>query len=101
MTKVICDIYKSPKKEGLYVYVDKLKGLTRLPEALLTYFGEPQLALSLVLEPTRKLANADIDVVLKDIAEKGFYLQMPTNEEMDEYMLEISKKNSKLSGVAH
>jgi uncharacterized protein YcgL (UPF0745 family) len=43
----------------------------------MTQFGEPEAVMILVLDPQRKLARADTAEVLADIAEKGFYLQMP------------------------
>ena len=31
----ICSIYRSAKREGMYLYVDKAEGLERVPEALM------------------------------------------------------------------
>ncbi|OSO73817.1 hypothetical protein B6N17_007910, partial [Stutzerimonas stutzeri] len=33
--KLICSIYKSPRKDGMYLYVDKRDALKRVPEGLL------------------------------------------------------------------
>jgi hypothetical protein len=75
--KLLCQVFKSPRKEEMYLYVDKARGLVDVPEVLMTQFGEPQAVMTLVLGPQRKLARADTAEVLADIAEKGFYLQMP------------------------
>jgi hypothetical protein len=75
--KLLCQVFKSPRKEEMYLYVDKARGLVDVPEVLMTQFGEPQAVMTLVLDPQRKLARADTAEVLADIAEKGFYLQMP------------------------
>ncbi|MBB3046512.1 hypothetical protein FHR99_000748 [Litorivivens lipolytica] len=75
--KVIVSIYRSPKKEGMYLYVEKSEGLERVPEPLLKQFGAPELAMTLVLTPERKLARAEAPKVLESIADQGFYLQMP------------------------
>ncbi len=40
-------------------------------------FGPPESALVFHLKPERPLAQADAREVLAEIAEKGFYLQMP------------------------
>jgi len=72
-----CSIYKSPKKQDLYLYVARQDGLSRLPEALLSYFGTPELVLELDLTADRKLAREDPVEVLKNLQEKGFHLQMP------------------------
>ncbi|MFC3606182.1 YcgL domain-containing protein [Stutzerimonas tarimensis] len=82
--KRICSIYKSPRKNEMYLYVDRKEALSRVPEALLVAFGTPQLAFDLVLTPERKLAREDIAVVLENIQKQGFHLQMPPPE--DEYI---------------
>jgi uncharacterized protein YcgL (UPF0745 family) len=75
--KLLCQVFRSPRKEEMYLYVDKARGLVDVPEVLMTQFGEPEAVMTLILDPQRKLARADTAEVLVDIAEKGFYLQMP------------------------
>lgn len=79
--KRICSIYKSPRKNEMYLYVDKREALSRVPEALIVAFGAPQHAFDLVLSPARQLAREDINVVLDNIEKQGFHLQMPPAEE--------------------
>lgn len=52
--KRICSIYKSPRKNEMYLYVLKAEGLERVPEGLLPAFGTPIHAFDLVLSPERK-----------------------------------------------
>ena len=82
--KRICSIYKSPRKNEMYLYVLKADGLTRVPEGLLPAFGTPQLAFDLVLSPERKLAREDITKVLENLDQQGYHLQMPPPD--DEYI---------------
>lgn len=82
--KQICSIYKSTRKNGMYLYVLRSEGLARVPESLLAAFGKPALAMELVLTPERKLAREDISKVLENLQEQGFHLQMPPPE--DEYI---------------
>lgn len=89
---ILCSIYRSSKKEGMYVYVDKNEGLERLPESLLKVFGKPQFAMTLLLKPEQKLARVDREDVIKGIREQGFFLQMPPKQE-DRYN---NDHNSKL-----
>ncbi len=70
-------VYKSGRKADTYLYVDFKKDLSGVPDALLQQFGEPELALSLNLTATRKLAQADPQEVLRQIESQGFYLQLP------------------------
>jgi uncharacterized protein YcgL (UPF0745 family) len=76
-----CSIYKSPKKQDLYLYVARQDDLSRVPEALLSYFGTPEHVLDLDLTADRKLAREDPIEVLKNLREKGFHLQMPESKE--------------------
>ena len=74
--KVLCDIYKTDKKQEMYLYVARQDGLERLPEPLLQQFGTPILVTTMVLTENKKLARADVRQVMADIASKGFYLQL-------------------------
>ncbi len=96
MTRILCDIYRSPKKEGLYLYVPQSTGLQGLPAELLSLFGKPERTLTLLLSETRQLARADITKVLQGIADQGFYLQLPPAAE--NYMTDINRHNDKLVG---
>ncbi len=87
--KRICAVYKSPKKDEMYLYVDKREGLSRVPEALLSTFGEPKEVMTLLITADKKLARVDADKVLDEISAKGFYLQMPPAR--DEYLLDLYK----------
>jgi len=78
---LVCSIYRSPRKEGMYLYVDKEVGVAKVPETLLKAFGEPHLVMTLALGPTQKLARVDRDEVIRTIADKGFFLQMPPGKQ--------------------
>ena len=70
-------VFKSLKKLDTYLYVDKSQNFEELPSALRDSFGQYELILEMELSPERKLARADTNQVLSDIALKGFYLQLP------------------------
>jgi uncharacterized protein YcgL (UPF0745 family) len=82
--KRICSIYRSPRKNEMYLYVLKSDALERVPVELLTAFGKPQHAFDLVLTPERVLAREDIHTVLANLEKQGYHLQMPPAE--DEYI---------------
>jgi uncharacterized protein YcgL (UPF0745 family) len=79
--KQLVEIFRSSRKEEMYLYVEKAKGLVDVPESLLKQFGEPERVMTLILEPGRKLARANAAEVLQKIEEAGFYLQMPPTAE--------------------
>lgn len=94
MNGVICSVYRSLKKDETYLYIDKSRGLEKVPEALLELFGEPRLVMTMLLKEERPLARVDVKKVLAAIQEQGYYLQMPPPPEA--YMQEINKHNDKL-----
>ncbi|WP_426141403.1 YcgL domain-containing protein [Pseudomonas sp. DWP3-1-2] len=82
--KRICSIYRSTKKNEMYLYVLKSDVLKRVPVELMVAFGTPHHAFDLVLSPERPLAREDINVVLGNLDKQGYHLQMPPAE--DEYI---------------
>ncbi len=72
-----CWIYRSPKKDEMYVYLSKEKDFNAIPELLLKGFGEPELVMQLTLEAGRTLAREDVSVVMQSLQDNGYYLQMP------------------------
>ena len=73
----LVQVYRSPRREEMYLYVEQGRGVGELPEALLARFGEPEPVMLLQLTAERQLARADAAQVLAAIDEQGFYLQMP------------------------
>jgi uncharacterized protein YcgL (UPF0745 family) len=92
--KRICSIYRSSKHEGMYLYVDKSEDLERVPAQLLKRFGKPEFAMTLLLHAERELARVDVQKVLIEIEEQGFFLQIPPRP--DEVMRQIHENNSKM-----
>ena len=93
MKALICDVYRSPKKEGMYLYLAKAKALADLPDALMQAFGKPELAMTMALTPDKKLARVDAAKVCEQLKEPGYYLQLPPP--MDEAMQTVHLQNSK------
>ena len=79
--KVLCSIFRSSRKPGMYLYVPRAKGVTEVPEALLKLFGKPEHAMDMVLSEQRKLAREDIHQVLDNLQNQGYHLQMPPQQE--------------------
>jgi len=70
-------VYRSSKRQEMYLFVDFADDLARVPGPLLERFGKPVPVLSLSLSADRKLARAEASVVLAQIESTGYYLQMP------------------------
>lgn len=75
--RLLCQIYKSPLREEMFLYIDRARGLDPVPEALLASFGKPQSIMMMLLTPEQSLARVDARKVIEAIRDKGYYLQMP------------------------
>lgn len=78
---MICAVYKSPRKESTYLFIERRDDFSRIPAALLETFGKPALVTMLNLATREYLAMADIDKVRQQLQQQGFYLQLPPPEE--------------------
>jgi uncharacterized protein YcgL (UPF0745 family) len=74
---MLCFIYKSLKKEHLYLYVNKKDDFSKVPEALFGSFGRMEFVMELELTPERKLAREDVIKVIDSLMTKGFFVQLP------------------------
>ncbi|WP_369854707.1 YcgL domain-containing protein [Candidatus Thalassolituus haligoni] len=83
MSKVLCDVFKSRKKDETYLYVSRKDGLKKVPEVLLEQFGKPELAMTMIITPEKQLARFSGERILEQIATQGFFLQMPPPKETD------------------
>lgn len=89
MSQMIIEIFRSSKRDEMYLYVEMKTGLKDVPEALMERFGKGVSVMTMLLKPEKKLARANAEDVMAAIREKGFYLQMPPVR--DEYLLDIYK----------
>lgn len=78
---MLCAIYKSPRKEGMYLYVEKRDQFDAVPEELRQIFGQPELVMMFNLLGEKPLKRVDNQEVLQKIQSEGYYLQMPPPEE--------------------
>ncbi|WP_041251630.1 YcgL domain-containing protein [Ferrimonas balearica] len=74
---MICAIYKSSRKADTYLYVPKRDDFSQVPQPLMEVFGTPQFVMILPLAKIKQLANADMAKVTAELADKGYYLQLP------------------------
>ncbi|MBZ2167887.1 YcgL domain-containing protein [Marinobacter sp. F4216] len=88
--KVFVSVFRSSKKDDTFIFVRRGQDWEELPDALKDIFGQPVHSMDLVLTPERKLARTTGKQVLKALEDRGFYLQMP--EEQDSYVVEFRKK---------
>lgn len=72
-----CFIYKSLKKDQLYLYLTQKDDFSNVPEALYQSVSPIQFVMELDLTPERKLARENPEKVIENLTNKGFFIQMP------------------------
>jgi len=79
-----CYVYKGDRKPDYFVYLGQELDLHEsqkvLPSSVITLLGDLEFVLEFELTADRHLAQADASMVLSDIEEQGFYLQMPKKD---------------------
>lgn len=74
---MLCAVYRSLRKEGTYLYIEKRDDFSQVPSLLLQNFGKPELVTVLNLGKREHLAQVDINKLKEALREQGFYLQLP------------------------
>jgi uncharacterized protein YcgL (UPF0745 family) len=77
-------VYKSSRKENTYLFVDRENNFDNIPEALIGLLGELSLVIEVVLDPNRKLAQADPVEVMSQLQNQGYFLQLPPGDSKPE-----------------
>ncbi len=76
-----CDIYRSSKKDEMYMYIarpnypdnaEQADPFENVPEAVLQAFGRATFVMHLELAPTRKLARVNVFTCFRLITNKRF-----------------------------
>lgn len=70
-------VYKSLKKADTYVYLAARDDFARLPAPIRAQLGELRFVLEVALTPERTLARENPEVVRRNLAARGFHLQLP------------------------
>ena len=78
---MLCAVYKTSRKAGMYLYVPGKNAFDDVPEVLMQKFGTPELVMLIPLNKRPQLAGVSKEDLQIALTEKGFYLQMPPKEE--------------------
>jgi len=71
-------IYKSSRKDELYLYLANKDDFSQVPQALYDSMGkEPIYVMELTLTPDKPLARENVIKVMENIQKQGYHVQMP------------------------
>lgn len=76
-----CTIYRARAREYTYLFVSSDFDLTELPEELAGNFDLEVPVMDLELSSDRPLAQADVGVVLTRLADVGYHIQFPPEDD--------------------
>lgn len=74
---MICNIYRSDSKQGLYLYLANDKCIDDIPDELLKKIGKYTQVMEIDLNQREKLAQVDIEVVRSNLSSQGYHIQFP------------------------
>ncbi len=74
---MLASIYRSPKKDEMYLYLLVKDDFSKVPDELMSVFGQPEFALQINLAKRTHLSRVDINEVKTQLASQGYFLQMP------------------------
>lgn len=77
-----CIVYRCSGRAGTYLYLREGLSEAELPDGLRQRLGLLSEVLRLDLQPDRRLAQADTATVRRQLAEAGWYLQLPPDAVM-------------------
>lgn len=74
---MLCVIYRSSRRADTYLYLAHPADFSKIPEPLMKGFGQPIQVMIIKVTPERKLARLDATELLDQLADPGYYLQVP------------------------
>lgn len=78
-----CAVYRSKRKEFTYLYLPVAADVSSVPEGLRKLIEPLERVMEFELTPERKLAQENTAAVMKQLAEQGWFLQMPREDRPD------------------
>ncbi len=79
--QIECSIYRSKRKQGMYIYLKRGADVASLPEPLTRMVGTLEHAMDLELSEQRKLAREDAATVIRNLQQQGYHVQWPPQAE--------------------
>ena len=86
-----CFIYRCSRKEDLYIYLAEKDDFSQVPNEIMRGLGIPEFSMELEITPESKLAREDASTVVRNLEEKGFYLQLPASTSIESIMSNIAR----------
>lgn len=83
-------IYRCSNRPDLYIYLAEEDNFEEVPKELFATLGIVEFAMELEVTPQTRLAREDAATVVRNLEEKGFHIQLPGDESIEEIMARIA-----------
>jgi len=89
-----CFIYRCTRKQDLYIYLAEKDDFSRVPAEIISGLGITEFSMELEITPGSKLAREDASAVVRNLEEKGFHLQLPSDTSIESIMSNIARRKT-------
>ena len=86
-----CFIYRCSRKDDLYIYLAEKDDFSMVPVEIMRGLGVTEFSMELEITPDSKLAREDASVVINNLEDKGFHLQLPGDTSIENIMSRITR----------
>ncbi|MCW8826259.1 MAG: YcgL domain-containing protein [Gammaproteobacteria bacterium] len=73
-------IYRSKHKPGLYLFLAEADEFDVVPQEIMQGLGILEKSMALELHKERPLALSDVNIVMQNLKEHGFHIQLPPKD---------------------
>ena len=85
-----CYIYRCSRKQDLYIYLAEEDDFSKVPAEIMRALGITEFSMELELTADKKLARENVVTVMKNLEQKGFHLQLPSETNIESIMSKIA-----------
>ncbi len=90
-----CYIYRCSLKPDMYIYLAEEDVFDNMPKEIFNSLGIVEFAMELEIKPETKLAREDTTVVISNLKQHGFHIQLAINESVEDIMARIAANKNK------
>ena len=89
-----CYIYRCSRKQDLYIYLAEEDDFSKVPAEIMRGLGITEFSMELELTADKKLARENVVTVMKNLEQKGFHLQLPSETNIESIMSKIARSKA-------
>ena len=92
---MLCFIYRCSLKPDMYIYLAEEDMFDNVPKEIFNSLGIVEFSMELEITPKTRLAREDTEVVIGNLKEHSFHLQLPKDESVEIIMRRIAESKNK------